>query len=94
MQWGLLCYSAQSHLNNVLIRIGAMRVCCDKTVTKAMGSVLATPFKKGHTPWSVFLKTQMALMVQFMQGWRPDRDKKGLVSGWSTPDLLAENQDD
>ena len=80
MQWGLLRYSAQSHLNKVLIRIGALRVCYDKTVNKAVETVFASPFWKRHT-WSVFLETEMAMMVQYMQGreWRPDRDMKGGV---------------
>ena len=81
MHWGLVCCSAQSYLNKVLITIGAMRVCYDKTVIQAMESVLAALSGKGHTPWSDFLETEMELMVQYMQGW-----------AWRP--LLAENQDE
>ena len=53
------------------------------------------PFRKRHTPWTILLGTQTAMMMQFMQGWewRPDRDTKGWCLG-SQPDLLIENQDD
>ena len=36
MHWGLQWYSAQSHLNKVLIRICVFRVCYDKSVIKAI----------------------------------------------------------
>ena len=44
------------------------------------------PFGKGHTLRSVFLETQRAIMVKYMQrwAWRPDRDMKWVISGWTT----------
>ena len=46
VQWRLLWYSAQSHLNEVLIKIDALRICYDKMVIKPMVTALATPFWK------------------------------------------------
>ena len=44
-----------------------------------METVSTTPFGVGQTPRSVFLYTQRAIMVKYMQGWawRPD----GVVNG-------------
>ena len=56
MQWKLVWYSAQSHLNRFLIRIGALRDCCDKAIIKAMETVLATPLgkdtRRGQSAWN------------------------------------------
>ena len=77
-----------------MLRVGALRVCYDKMDIKAMETVFVTPFGKGHTPRSVFLETQKAIMVQYMQGcaWRPERDMKGWCLG-GQPHLPAENHD-
>ena len=48
MYWVLLWYSAQSHLDEVLIQIGALKKCHDKMIVKAMEIVIATPFGKTH----------------------------------------------
>ena len=55
MYWVLLWYSAQSHLDEVLIQIGALKKCHDKMIVKAMEIVIATPFGKntrfGQSSW-------------------------------------------
>ena len=91
----MLRYAAQNRLNEVLMNIVALKICNVKTITKAMETVIATPFGERHTPWTVFLETQTALMVQHMQGWawRPDQDMKEWCRG-GQPDVLIENQDD
>ena len=88
MQWRLLWYSAQSHLNKVLIRNGALRACHDTTIKKPWRSCSLHSLGKGHTPRSVFLEIQRAIMVKYMQGWtwRLDRDMKG---GIRVDDLIC-----
>ena len=85
-QWRLLWYSAQSHLNKILIRIGALRACYDKAVNKAMETVVTTPFGKGDTPRSVFLEPQRAIIEKkhARVGVSIDKDMKRVVSGWRT----------
>ena len=46
MQWRLLWYDAQSHLNNILIKAGALQACHGTTIKKAMETVFTTPFGK------------------------------------------------
>ena len=88
MQWELIQYSARSYLNEVLIKIGALKKCFEKAIIKAMETVFTTPYGKRLAPWTVFLETQTALMVHCMQGWalRLDRHMKGWCLG-GQPDL-------
>ena len=81
MQCRLLWLCAQSDLNKVLIRVGALRPCHDKTIKKAMENVFTTLFGDVHTPRSVFLEAQRAMLVKYMQGWawRPDTTWRGGV---------------
>ena len=48
MQWRLLWYSARSHLNEVLNKIGTLKKCYDKTIINAMETVHYTLGKKTH----------------------------------------------
>ena len=47
MQWGLLSYLAQSHLNNVFIRVGVLQACHDRAIQKAMVAAFNTLLEKG-----------------------------------------------
>ena len=95
MQWGLLWYSAPSHLNEILIKGGASQTCHDKTVRKATETSFTFPFEEWHMPRTTFLETQKKMMLQCVQGWawRPERDMKGWYLG-GRPDLFPEKEGD
>ena len=73
------------HLNKVLITIGALRSCFDKTIIKAMETT-----RRGQSSW----KHKRAIMVKnhARVAWRLDKDMNGWYLG-RQPYLLAENED-
>ena len=58
MQWRLLWYPAQSHLNHVLINVGVFQAFHDNTIKKAILRPRSTALHGKGTPRSVIMEAR------------------------------------